>query len=121
MGEKMDHLNKIVEQILDFARRAEPQFTQVDLNELLDDLGLLIRYKLRNHDIELLRRTDGDLPLVPADAAQLEQAFLNLTLNAVESMPEGGRLTITTRALRLHAGRTRRPMSRWNSRTRARA
>ena len=32
----------------------------------------------------------------PADAAQLEQAFLNLTLNAVESMPEGGRLTITT-------------------------
>lgn len=101
MGEKMDHLNKIVEQILDFARSTEPQFTQVNLDELLDDLGLLIRHKLRNHDIELFRRTEDNLPVVTADATQLEQAFLNLTLNAVESMPEGGRLTITTRAARL--------------------
>lgn len=101
MGEKMDHLNKIVEQILDFARSTEPQFTQVNLNELIDDLGLLIRHKLRNQNIQLLRRPGADLPLVTADATQIEQAFLNLTLNAVESMPDGGKLTVTTRALRL--------------------
>ena len=95
--EKMDHLNKIVEQILDFARSTEPQLTPVNLNHLIDDLGLLIRHKLRHQNIELVRKLDPALPTVMADATQLEQAFLNLTLNAVEAMPEGGKLTITTR------------------------
>ena len=99
MGEKMDHLNKIVEQILDFARSTEPKLSQVNVNELLDDLGLLTRHKLKNQGIELVRRPATDLPVVMADATQLEQAFLNLMLNAVEAMPEGGKLTITTRLL----------------------
>jgi signal transduction histidine kinase len=97
LREKMDHLNKIVEQILDFARSTEPKFTPVHLNELIDDLSLLTRHKLQNQNIQLVRKLDPRLPPVPADATQIEQAFLNLTLNAVEAMPEGGRLTITTR------------------------
>ena len=101
LREKMDHLNKIVEQILDFARSAEPNLSAVNLNQLLDDLGLLTRHKMRNQGIQLARRLAPDLPLVMADATQLAQAFLNLTLNAVEAMPAGGTLTISTRALRL--------------------
>jgi len=100
MGQKMDHLNKIVEQILDFARSTEPKFAPVNLNELLDDLGLLTRHKLKNQRIEVVRRLDPELPDIMADATQLEQAFLNLTLNAVEAMPQGGRLTILTKTLR---------------------
>jgi signal transduction histidine kinase len=95
--EKMDHLNKIVEQILDFARTTEPKPVAVNLNQLIDDLGLLTRHKLRNQGIELVRQLDPELPTVMADATQIEQAFLNLTLNAAEAMPQGGRLTITTR------------------------
>ncbi|MEW6305182.1 MAG: GAF domain-containing protein [Verrucomicrobiota bacterium] len=98
---KMDHLNKIVEQILDFARSTEPKPTPVDVNQLIDDLGLLTRHKLKNQNIQLVRKLDPDLPEVMADASQLEQAFLNLTLNAVEAMPEGGKLTVTTRTLSL--------------------
>ncbi len=98
LREKMDHLNRIVEQILDFARSTEPHFTPVNLNALIDDLSLLTRHKLQNQNIQLVRRLDPALPPVPADATQLEQAFLNLTLNAVEAMPKGGRLTLTTRA-----------------------
>ncbi|MBI5772641.1 MAG: GAF domain-containing protein [Verrucomicrobia bacterium] len=97
MGGKMDHLNRIVEQILDFARSTEPKPALVNLNQLLDDLGLLIRHKLRNQNIQLVRTLDDKLPPVMADAAQLEQAFLNLVLNAVEAMPDGGTLTIATR------------------------
>ena len=101
MGEKMDHLNKIVERILDFARRTEPQLTPVDANQLLNDLGLLTRHKLKNQNVEMVRVLAPDLPAIMADATQLEQAFLNLTLNAAEAMPSGGRLTITTKALRV--------------------
>ena len=99
MGQKMDHLNRIVEQILDFARSTEPKLSRVNLNELIDDLSLLTRHKLRNQNIQLIRRLAPDLPAIMADANQLEQAFLNLTLNAVQAMPDGGRLTLTTRVL----------------------
>jgi signal transduction histidine kinase len=101
MGEKMEHLNKIVELILDFARTSEPKPALVNVNQLIDELGLLTRHKLRNQGIQLVAKLDAKLPAVMADATQLEQAFLNLILNAVEAMPDGGRLMLSTRAVRL--------------------
>ncbi len=100
MGEKMEHLNKIVGQILNFARTTEPSFLPVDVNQLLDDLALLVRHKLRNQNVEFVRRLTPNLPLVQGDAAQLAQVFLNLTLNAAEAMPSGGKLTIVSRLSR---------------------
>jgi signal transduction histidine kinase len=99
MSQKMDLLNKIVEQVLDFARSTEPILALVNLNGLIEDLGLLTRHKLKNHAIQLTQHLDPNLPLLMADATQLEQAFLNITLNAVQAMPEGGKLTIVTRTL----------------------
>jgi len=96
---KIEHLNKIVEQILDFARTTEPKFAPVNLNDLVDELSLLVRHKLANQGIRLVRDLQSDLPLVLGDAPQLEQAFLNLILNAAEAMPDGGALTIKTSAL----------------------
>ena len=96
---KIEHLNKIVEQILDFARTTEPKFAPVNLNSLVDELSLLVRHKLANQGVKLVRDLQSDLPLVLGDAPQLEQAFLNLILNAAEAMPDGGALTIKTRAL----------------------
>ncbi|MBI3853419.1 MAG: GAF domain-containing protein [Verrucomicrobia bacterium] len=101
IGEKMDLLNKTVEQILDFARSAEPKLTPVNLNQLIDDLSLLTRHKLTHQNIPLVCNFEPNLPLLMADAVQLEQAFLNLMLNAVEAMPKGGRLMISSRALRV--------------------
>jgi signal transduction histidine kinase len=99
MARKMDLLNRIVEQVLDLARHSEPKLSPVDLNALLEDLALLTRHKLRQQHVELERCLAPDLPLVTADPTQLEQAFLNLTLNAVQAMPQGGRLVIRTRAV----------------------
>ena len=104
---KIEHLNKIVEQILAFARTTEPQLVPVNLNELIDELGLLVRHKLANQNVEFVRDLQPDLPPVPGDAPQLEQAFLNLILNAAEAMPDGGRLTIRSRAIRLPRASTR--------------
>lgn len=98
MSERMDHLNKIVEQVLHFARTAEPTFEPVNVNQLLDDLALLIRHKLTNQQIEFERQLDPALPQISGDPTQLGQAFLNLTLNAIEAMPEGGTLKVITRS-----------------------
>jgi signal transduction histidine kinase len=98
---KIEHLNKIVEQILAFARTTEPRLAPVNLNELVDELGLLVRHKLANQNIRLVRQLQPDLPAVMGDAPQLEQAFLNLILNAAEAMPDGGTLTIGSKAIRL--------------------
>ena len=97
LGEKIEHLNKIVEQILDFARTTEPDFQPVALNELIEELGLLVRHKLRNQNVQFIHKLEANLPIVMADATQLEQAFLNLLLNAAEAMPKGGKLTLTSR------------------------
>ncbi len=98
---KIEHLNKIVEQILTFARTTEPKLAPVNLNELVDELGLLVRHKLANQNVRLVRDLQSDLPLVMGDAPQLEQAFLNLILNATEAMPDGGTLTIKSRVVKL--------------------
>jgi len=101
IDEKIEHLNIIVEQILAFARTTEPQLIPVNLNELVDELGLLVRHKLANQNIRLIRQLEPDLPVVMGDAPQLEQAFLNLILNAVEAMPGGGMLLIKSKTIRL--------------------
>jgi signal transduction histidine kinase len=98
---KIEHMNKIVEQILDFARTTEPKLAPVNLNELVDELGLLVRHKLANQNVRLVRDLQADLPSVMGDAPQLEQAFLNLILNAAEAMPDGGTLTIKSREIRM--------------------
>jgi signal transduction histidine kinase len=69
----------------------------VNLNELIEELGLLTRHKLTQQNVQLVRKLEPNLPSVMADAAQLEQVFLNLILNAVEAMPDGGKLTIASR------------------------
>ena len=99
ISEKIEHLNKIVEQILAFARTSEPKLAPVDVGQLLDELGLLVRHKLKNQNVVWKIKLQPDLPAVSGDATQLEQAFLNLILNAAEAMPGGGTLTITAKAV----------------------
>lgn len=104
MGEKMDHLNRIVDRILDLARGPEPEFASVGINPLLEDLAILTRHKFREQNVRLTLELHPELPLVRGDATQLEQAFLNLALNAAEAMPQGGALTISTMPLTLRRG-----------------
>jgi len=96
ISDKMDQLNRIVERVLDLSRNAEPSLSPVNVNSVVEELALLVRHKLRNQGIEFVRQLDPNLPEIAGDATQLEQALLNLVLNAVDAMPHGGRLTIRT-------------------------
>ena len=101
IDQKIGQLNSIVEHVLDLARTTEPQFAPVNLNPLIEELGLLVRHKLKHQNVQWTQKLEPGLPPVMGVATQLEQAFLNLILNAAEAMPGGGALTISSRSLRL--------------------
>jgi len=92
---------KIVRDVLDFARRREPNREPVSLDQLLDRALALLEGRLHRSGVEVARVLDGEPPLLPGDRDQLTQVFINLIANAIDAMPEGGVLTIETG---LHGG-----------------
>jgi len=99
IADKMEQLDRTVERVLSFARTAEPQFGPVHLQHVLGELELLVRHKLRQQNILWKLSLEPALPAVWGDATQLGQALLNLVLNAVQAMPQGGELRISARRL----------------------
>lgn len=82
--------------LLSFARKQALQPADIDVNDLLEELANLLLATF-DKKIEIVRRLDGAIWLAFADRGQLSSALLNLAINARDAMPEGGRLTLTTR------------------------
>jgi CheY-like chemotaxis protein len=89
-GEQAKSLTK---QLLAFARRQVIQPTLLDLNDVLAEMGTMLR-RLVNENIEFSILNQSGSALVRADRSQLEQVILNLVINASDAMPEGGRLVL---------------------------
>jgi two-component system, cell cycle sensor histidine kinase and response regulator CckA len=85
----------LTRQLLTFSRRQQMELRDIDLSQVVDDLGKMLR-RILGEDIELQTRSVGQLPLIHADVGMLEQVIMNLVVNARDAMPRGGRLTITT-------------------------
>lgn len=94
--DKLDRINRIVEQTLDMARVREMHLEAVSLNDLLNEVLFFLRYKLDQTGIRLHQRLDSGIPALEADRGQLQQVFLNLLVNAIQAMSSGGTLTIRT-------------------------
>lgn len=102
VGEEVDRINNLVEQLLKFARPAEPEFRLMDLGEVLDDTLLLLRNKISSQSIMVKKHFENrDLTMV-GDREKLRQVFLNIIINALDSMPEKGTLTIDGRVIDSH-------------------
>ena len=93
--EEVDRLNKIVSQFLDYARPYRGDQNPLDVNDVVRKTLHLIE-KERSAGVEISTSFIEGLPPVRADAQQLRQVFLNLTFNALEAMPQGGRLHVST-------------------------
>ncbi|HTK32569.1 MAG TPA: ATP-binding protein [Candidatus Saccharimonadaceae bacterium] len=104
---ELDRIEQIITGLLMFARppAAKPQSSE--LHAILDKTLDLLELQLGDAQVQLIREYGEDVPQVVVDPDLTQQVFLNLCLNAVQAMPEGGELHVTTGVRRY---RTRRSM-----------
>lgn len=92
---------RIVQDLLCFARRYEPERKGLSLNEVAESVLSFMGYQFRVGDVRIVRDFDPDLPAIVGDAHQLQQALLNLVANAYQSVRESGRAgSVTVRTCR---------------------
>ncbi len=94
MREKVAHMEGVVSRVLSLARSQSGAFRPVSLAEVARQTALLLRLKLEQAGVALEVESDAGAPEVSGDPGQLQQVLLNLVLNAVQAMPEGGRLAL---------------------------
>lgn len=92
------HAREVVKKLMLFARRMPPKKTQVNLNQLVEEGLYFLESRCAKEGIKLVRSLSPDLPEITADPGQLTQVLVNLIVNAVQAMPEGGGLTVQTLA-----------------------
>ena len=96
MEEALRRIESTVKQLLDFSRHHELSLASVSLNEVVGEVIGLIEYSTQEKGIKIERRFRSDLALILGDKHLLEQVVLNLALNAVAAMPDGGTLILET-------------------------
>ncbi|WP_224365454.1 sensor histidine kinase [Hyalangium versicolor] len=96
---EVDRLTDVTEQYLRMARPPKPTLVSEDVTEVLGGVLDFAREELERAGVEVVRAFARDTPQVLADEGQLRQVFLNLLRNSREAMPDGGRLTVSTRGL----------------------
>jgi len=93
---QLDRINEIVEKLLTLSKPPKLEKKKVDINALLVEIVRLVEKQALKQRVEIVKSFE-DLSQTLADPEQLTQAFLNLILNAIQSMPDGGQIEIRTR------------------------
>ncbi len=96
MIEEVERLDRVVQELLDFAKPVTAERKASDVNAIVEDALSLVAEDAAFRDVEVARDLGAELPEVLVDARQLRQALLNVLLNGIEAMREGGKLTIRT-------------------------
>ncbi len=95
VSQEIDRIAGIVKELLDFHRPKGVKFEKVDIVGIVDGVLLLMGRQLESEGIELYKEIDPDLPLIDGSPENLKQVFLNIIINAVDVMKDGGRLGVT--------------------------
>ena len=89
-------IKNIVLRFLEFAGPQEPEFSEVDINQMARRYCQLMRHQTAARGIELSEHVGDDVPPIVADAAQIGQVILNVLLNAIEATPPQGKIELST-------------------------
>lgn len=94
MRDAVQRANRIVAGLLDFSRPAPLELQAVSLGKIIDASLNLTEKQMTLRQVKVIKEIPGDLPSLQADPNEIEQVFINLFLNALQAMPDGGTLTI---------------------------
>ena len=90
------HAREIVKKLLLFARQVPSQKKKVNINEIIENSIFFYEHRCQKEGISLERILSPDLPEIEGDPSQLSQAFVNMIVNSIQAMPDGGKLSIQT-------------------------
>ena len=93
--EEIGRINSLLHEMLVFSKPSEPQIIQMNPNVLIDQIYKLVQGRCENSKINIACQFNTEI-FVPGDPNLIKQAIFNLVINAIDAMPQGGRLTIST-------------------------
>ncbi|HET7442398.1 MAG TPA: ATP-binding protein [Terriglobales bacterium] len=94
IGKEIQRLDRVVQILVDFTRPRELHLEEMDLRRLLEDVASLAGPDAEQHGVTIVRDIPQEPMMVKVDSDFIKQAFLNVVLNGVQAMPNGGTLTI---------------------------
>ncbi len=97
--EQVKRLDSFVNNLLQFAKPGQIDFSDVDVGSVIDKVFFLAMHQLDKKKIAVTKLYGDKLSLVKGDAGQLQQALLNIVINAIDAMEEGGALTIQSQLM----------------------
>ncbi len=98
LGREIARIGEVVRSLLLFARKSEMMLAPTDVNEVLRQTARFVEPSFGRANVTIVPETATTLPLVRADANQLQQVFLNLLQNAKDAMPQGGTIRLRSHA-----------------------
>ncbi len=94
--EEIGHLENILTDILYFAKPAVPNCSSVNLNETIENILEILAVEIEENNIRIEKHLDSDLPTLSLDQNQVRRVIINLIKNAIQAMPEGGTINVST-------------------------
>jgi two-component system NtrC family sensor kinase len=87
---------EIVKGLLEFSKQTEPQKEAVDINDVITNSLTLTKNQALIHNVKVITALSDRLPPIVVDGGQIQEVLLNIILNAIDAMPEGGELQVST-------------------------
>jgi two-component system NtrC family sensor kinase len=100
IDEESKRCRQIVRDLMEYARPRSTEFCSTSIADVIEKTLQLVGNRLYKQKVSVEKTLEPDLPRIPADSPQLEQVLVNLYLNAIDAMPEGGKLTVEAKIAR---------------------
>lgn len=94
--EEIDRINRIIKELISFARPSKSCFLKSNVNKIAEGALDLLYKKIQKQGIDVVREYDRDMSDIICDESQIKQAIINIMLNSINAMPDGGLLTVST-------------------------